>query len=359
MRGISMSSPIFGEEGAYFLTQSGALYVAEGPFESVATLSGQEVAFYVNDFALSSPAPWKIPSQVEVFSSVDEFLSQVDRASLEGESQAFFEEALKPKSLDPGPFAQVFKEIQEQIRLGVLQKTVPVVTSSLTGFSEPLWGMLLRKFLQAPRPLFSYAFWQKDQGFMGATPEYLFLKEEASLKTMALAGTAREEESSVFSYDDKEIREHEFVAQTLVEKMSDYGKVEPQGREVLSLGALIHFLTRIEVSLHKELSLEELIARLHPTPALGSLPRNAHTLALLYEWRARLQTPAFFGAPFGLWAGGRFECLVAIRGLQYEKEQLWLSAGCGIIEGSRLMQEWNELSLKRASILSILSAGRA
>jgi len=62
---------------------------------------------------------------------------------------------------------------------------------------------------------------QGDKGFCGLTPEVLFNFRKGRLNTMALAGTARSSEQQVFAYDEKEIREHEFVAQTLVSKLSD------------------------------------------------------------------------------------------------------------------------------------------
>ena len=102
---------------------------------------------------------------------------------------------------------------------------------------------------------------------------------------------------------------------------------------------------------------ESLIRRFHPTPALGPLPRTDQTMALLLEWRQRLGCPAEFGAPFGLWDQGEFHAVVAIRGVWWKKQELKLPAGCGIIEASRLVNEWRELRLKRESVKSFLSPG--
>ena len=101
-------------------------------------------------------------------------------------------------------------------------------------------------------------------------------------------------------------------------------------------------------------SVEDLVRRLHPTPALGPLPRTDETLVALIRWRERLLCPAEFGAPFGLWENGKFDAVVAIRGIWWDDRKVWLPAGCGVIEASRLVNEWRELRLKREAVKSFL-----
>jgi menaquinone-specific isochorismate synthase len=81
---------------------------------------------------------------------------------------------------------------------------------------------------------------------------------------------------------------------------------------------LIHFQTLIKVELYKYGETKNLIERLHPTPALGPLPRTEETMGLLTDWRERLGCLVEFGAPFGLLRDGDFEALVAIRMVAWE-----------------------------------------
>ena len=74
----------------------------------------------------------------------------------------------------------------------------------------------------------------------------------------------------------------------------------------------------------------------------------------LLEWRNRLGCPPRFGAPFGLWDNGRFDAIVAIRGVWWKGDKLSIPAGCGIIEASRLVNEWRELRLKREAVKRFL-----
>jgi menaquinone-specific isochorismate synthase len=55
----------------------------------------------------------------------------------------------------------------------------------------------------------------------------------------------------------------------------------------------------------------------------------------------------YFAAPFGLaLPGGRSRCLVAIRGVQWDRAATRCGAGCGLVPGSDLARETAELRLK-------------
>ena len=235
------------------------------------------------------------------------------------------------------------------IHSGVFEKTVPVVTETGHASQTPEKAIIAAMARRKP-PLQSYGWVHPGAGFAGATPELLFSLDGKKLETMALAGTARIDDLDVFAVDQKEIREHEYVAQTLVSKLLDLGHVTRHSRQILELGSIVHFLTRIEVDLHAKMDPQSLLRRLHPTPALGPLPRTDGTMASLLEWRDRLGCPPHFGSPFGLWDQGRFDAIVAIRGVWWEGTQLKIPAGCGIIEASRLVNEWRELRLKREAV---------
>ncbi len=331
------------ESLAWLARRDGGIVIGHGPFESSATPPANGVAFHVGDFALNDALPWKIPSRVERGSREDFAARFVETEPLQ----------CQWRPLDAEPFSVVFQEVMASIHSGVFEKTVPVVTE--TGTSESAPGTaIMAAMLRQRQPLMSYGWMQPQGGFAGATPELLFSLTDGRLETMALAGTARSEDRDVFAVDEKEIREHEYVAQSLVAKLVDLGQLERQPREILDLGSIVHFLTLIQLDLHATLGIGALLRRLHPTPALGPLPRTDATMARLLEWRGRLGCPPEFGAPFGLWDGGRFDAVVAIRGVWWNGNQLRIPAGCGVIEASRLVNEWRELRLKREAVKHFL-----
>lgn len=330
---------------AWLARRDGSVVIGHGPFEASAEAPADGVAFYVQDFPLRDTHPWKIPSRIER-TTTSELPSRFgDRSRLECRWQ----------SLDAAPFSVVFQEVMSAIHTGVFEKTVPVVTE--TGIAEQAPGpAIVAAMARQVTPLQSYGWVHPECGFAGATPELLFALHGRHLETMALAGTARSEDRNVFAVDEKEIREHEYVAQTLVSKLLDLGQLERCERSILDLGPIVHFLTRIQVNLHAPMAPDELVRKLHPTPALGPLPRTGGTMERLLEWRNRLGCPARFGAPFGLWDSGRFDAIVAIRGIWWQGTHVSIPAGCGIIEASRLVNEWRELRLKREAVKRFLEA---
>lgn len=333
----------FSDSMAWLAKPDGSVVIGYGPFESGTEPAADGVSFHVQDFALQDSQPWKTPARVERITISEMGARFRDVPPL----------ACQWDTLDAAPFSVVFQEIMSAIHGGTFEKTVPVVIE--TGIAlQPPAAAILAAMTRQSSPLHSYGWLHGDSGFAGATPELLFTLDGNRLETMALAGTARSDDREVFAVDEKEIREHEYVAQTLASKLQNLGKIERHTREILDLGSIVHFLTTLSLTLDSPRTPGDLILRLHPTPALGPLPRTTETLALLLDWRKRLGCPPEFGAPFGLWDQGRFDAIVAIRGIWWDGHDIMLPAGCGIIEASRLVNEWRELRLKREAVKRFL-----
>jgi len=324
---------------AIFGLPDGRRMIGRGPFMFAATRPDVDVAFYVNDFGLRAEKPWRIPGSWEILQE-----NEIPSAELP---------EIHWQTPDSANFARVFQEISQAIRQGVFEKTVPVSVEH----GECLHGdpaSFATAFAHVGDTKISYAWVDGYQGFAGATPELLFSLDGNTLHTMALAGTARREEREILAIDEKEIREHEYVAQSLVAKLAEMGNLTRQQRKILDLGPIVHFQTLIDVTLDEPTSIEALLKKLHPTPALGPLPRTKETMAMLLEWRNQLGCPAEFGAPFGLLYEGTFHSVVAIRGIWWKGRQVMLPAGCGVIEAGRMVNEWRELRLKREAVKSAI-----
>jgi len=328
------------ERKACMQTCDGRLIIGYGEFESFEEAPRSGIAFYLNDYALSDSRPWKVPSDVLVGEEAEAWLR---------EQRAEEDVKVEWDSLKPEDFAVVFAEITEAIQSGVLQKSVPVTVERGRMVEGDSWS-LLQKLIQQKEAFCPYAWVDGDRGFCGLTPEVLFSLRKGRLQTMALAGTARADEAEVFAWDQKEICEHEFVAETLVSKLGELGMVKRGERQVMNLGSLVHFHTPIEVGMYNDYSVEMLMKKLHPTPALGPLPRSESTLKLLYEWRDRAGCPDYFGAPFGVLEEGVFHSVVMIRGVHWKGAEVVIPSGCGVIEASGLTNEWRELALKRKAV---------
>lgn len=321
-------------QAAYLGWSDGRVLVGEGPFDALTSPPETGVAFYRNGYGLENPTPWLIPSSWK-WVSREEFYREHSTK-------------IDWQSLEASDFAGVFQEISDSIRRGTFEKTVPVVVE-MGQVSEGDAGSMFGAG-DCSEPLVPYGYCDGTTGFAGQSPEYLLRVSGTRVLTMALAGTARAEEREVLEVDEKEIREHEIVAQALVSKLGDLGELHRGPRGIMGLGSIVHFHTPIEVELEQAVSITSLVRRLHPTPALGPLPRTEETMSRLIEWRKRLGAPAEFGAPFGAVVDGDFQAIVAIRGIWWDGREVRLPAGCGVIEASRLVNEWRELRLKRETV---------
>jgi menaquinone-specific isochorismate synthase len=331
-------------EFAFFRLPDGRAWLGEGPFEALTAPPAREAAFYINDFDLSDPQPWKKPAR----------LHEVDAEKLHawsgGQSPPFKVLWDKPAT---EWFKMAFRRIRREVLAGRLAKMVPVLTEkgrAKSGKPE----QLLQTILSSPRNLWAYAHVKGESGFLGATPELLLRQNGKALDTMALAGTAKPGAQKDFLSDVKEIQEHELVVSYLLERLGGLGKVTREERGLCETSGLLHFQTAIHAKLDHETTANDTIALLHPTPAVGCLPRSDEWLAKLREYRTQLKAPGFFGSPFGLSLDGKVEIVVAIRGLGWQGETLMLPSGCGIVGGSAFDHEWRELRLKREAVARLL-----
>lgn len=330
---------------ALFRLPDGRAWVGEGPFaEAAAPPDG--TAFYINDFTLSAEKPWKIPSRLLPVEAGQGAWETSPLAEALRRSQHPVVRWQKPAT---EWFKMAFRRIRKDILAGRLRKLVPVLTEPGELKSGDM-RVLLRRVLEAPAGLWGYGVVDGSSGFLGATPELLMCVRGQTLKTMALAGTAKPNREDSFSVDVKEIDEHEIVATFIEQALTDLGHVTRGPRDVSHPAGLTHFRTDLSVDLASPPDLNALVARLHPTPAVGCLPRDDAGRDKLADYRRLLQTPAFFGAPFGLKLDQDFHCVVSIRGLAWKEADVSLPSGCGIVAGSAFDHEWRELRLKRESV---------
>lgn len=328
------------EDFAFLRIPGGDFCLGRGPFERLAgPPGGGEPCFYANDFLLADPLPWKRPRH---FERADD-LSPLARTIGEDPPEIGWD----PPGLRQ--WESLYAEVRQDLTQGRYQKVVPVVTEVGRVLCGEL-DSLVRLLPGLPEVYASYGYRVGDRGLVGATPERLFSIEGSNLETMALAATAPIEREEPFLTTAKEIREHELVADYLEQTLEPLGKVERGRREVLRLGSLVHFRSRLRVTLSRASPVDDLVRTLHPTPALGVLPRSAENLARLAELRDEAGTPRRFGAPFGVQVDGAFHGVVGIRHIGWRGRTALLPSGCGIIAESDPLREWRELALKRESV---------
>jgi isochorismate synthase len=198
---------------------------------------------------------------------------------------------------------------------------------------------------------------------VGATPELLLRKRGAELLSHPLAGSARrsadaaedERAAQALLASNKDHDEHRHVVEAIVEGLAPYcSHIDAQPRPVLhATASMWHLGTRIHATLKDpQTSAAELLAQLHPTPAVCGTPR----LAALQRIRELEPVPRGFyaGAVGWLDAQGDGDWYVAIRCARLQGTQLRLYAGAGIVAESQPEAEVAETAAKFAALLNAL-----
>lgn len=191
--------------------------------------------------------------------------------------------------------------------------------------------------------------------FVGATPEHLFQKRRLRVSMDALAGTvslARDPRGSSLFASEKDRSEHAFVVDAIVERLAGLGaEVSVAAPVIRTIGDIGHLATPIRGSLARDVSPFAIAARLHPTPAVGGVPRET-----ALEWIAHNEPDrGWYAGPVG-WVDldGNAELLVALRSALVMGARAIAYAGCGIVGASRPHAEYAETSLKLAPMLAAL-----
>jgi isochorismate synthase len=126
----------------------------------------------------------------------------------------------------------------------------------------------------------------------------------------------------------------------------------PQTPQLFKLQNVQHLLTPITGSLVKGTSILEVVAALHPTPAVAGEPRAAALAAIR---KIESLDRGWYAGPIG-WVGsdGSGEFAVALRSALISGRQATLFAGCGIVAGSDPDAEYLESCWKLQVMLKSL-----
>jgi menaquinone-specific isochorismate synthase len=200
-------------------------------------------------------------------------------------------------------------------------------------------------------------------GFVGASPELLIERMGRHVATHPLAGTIPR--SGDIATDEaliagliaspKERREHAYVIDALHQALSRRCEEldVPDKPSVLELRNVSHLATHITGTLIEPAPTAlELVAEVHPTPAVGGTP-TATATALIAEVegfdRGRYAGPVGWmdAAGDGTWA-------IGLRSADVDGERASLYAGVGLVEGSDPAAELAETQLKLQALLAAL-----
>ena len=261
---------------------------------------------------------------------------------------------------DPDEWSNAVSSAVARIAATELTKVVLAREIEVTADRPFDAATILRRLHAASPAAFAYSV----DGFVGATPELLVSRLGDVVRAQPMAGTlprtgdpdadARRAGELLGSHKNRV--EHQItidmVHDTLLSWCS-YLDAEPQP-SIVAAGPVQHLATMVEGRLSSpEPSVLELVAALHPTPAVGGWPR-AEAIALQAELEGA--TRGRYAGPVG-WvdASGNGSFGVGIRGMQLDGTTARLFAGVGVVAESDPLAELEETRAKAQAVLSALT----
>jgi len=220
---------------------------------------------------------------------------------------------------------------------------------------------LLSQLKEYTKECFHYYFQlEKGTSFLGATPERLFTRKGLRVESEAIAGTKprgkNESEDALYRqelfYSTKEALEHRYVVELIRNTLSKFclSLQFDKASSILKVASAQHLITRFQGVLKEKIRDAQLLAALHPTPAVGGCPLNEALKAILkIEPFAR----GWYAGPVGCVGYDDLDFAVALRCALVQGKNVSLFAGAGIVEGSTPEGEWQEIENKNSAYLRV------
>ena len=286
----------------------------------------------------------------------EEILAQIEglRVPTEGKDDALPEPLYREDVPDRRGWDENVGRALEAFSEGRLGKVVLARRAEL-GFAEELDGISLLRELRDATPGCFHFYVEPAEGtaFVGASPERLYRREGCVVTSEAVAGTRPRGASSD---DDEGLREellgsekdraeHGFVRVGIGEALRPLcEELEVEGGvSEMKLASRRHLVSRVSARLRGGVTDAEVLAALHPTPAVGGYPKEG----ALEDIRALEPFDrGWYAGPVGWVGADSAEFAVGIRSGLVRGRLLALFSGAGIVAGSKPEEEWAEIEQK-------------
>jgi isochorismate synthase len=243
--------------------------------------------------------------------------------------------------------------IGREIDAGRLEKVVAARQLVLRGTTFPDPALVLERLRLEGPACTRFALAVGERTFLGASPERLVRLSDTGVWTEALAGSMANDGAAsgeALLCNVKERAEHDIVVRGLRAALAPLcERLRETGPHIHALRHVQHLRTALSGALKAPLHVLDLVARLHPTAAVGGTPRAA---ALAWLDAHEAADRGLYAGPFGTFdrtGNGLF--VVAIRSALVGTREARLFAGAGIVRGSLAAREWCETRWKLRGLL--------
>ncbi|MCM3677208.1 MULTISPECIES: isochorismate synthase MenF [Peribacillus] len=266
------------------------------------------------------------------------------------------------REVEPEEWKRTVAEAVQEIKTTDLDKIVLARELRLVFERSIDSGKVLERLI-AEQPL-SYIFSLEAGGdcFVGATPERLIKKQGNEVFSTCLAGSmgrGKDEREDVrlgeeLLHDQKNLQEHQYVVSMISNAFDSVCEkvMVPAEPALMKNRHIQHLYTPVRGLSKEGVTIFEFVENLHPTPAMGGLPKDKAVVRIReMEGLER----GFYAGPLG-WVDtyGNGEFAVGIRSALIQNNEASLFAGCGVVEDSTPESEFRETGIKFNPMLSAL-----
>lgn len=262
---------------------------------------------------------------------------------------------------EPSPiesWRKLVEGILEVIEAGGAEKIVAARKTRYT-LAAQIDPLEVLEQLQGSRNVNRVAFRFAEAELVAATPERLLRRAGRQIHTEALAGTlgtARPEAVRALLESRKDRAEHAYVVLEILRCLQPFCETIEAAEEpvVRELRHVVHLQTPIvgELKASPARHILDLVEALHPTPAVGGVPRQ-----LALDWISQHEPldRGWYAGPLGWFdAAGDGEFWVGLRSGVFHKNHASLYAGAGIVRGSETDSEYAETEVKLTGLIRAL-----
>jgi isochorismate synthase len=245
---------------------------------------------------------------------------------------------------------QLLDKAIARLKVPTLKKVVLARNKVIEGAYNPI--ELFLKFSEAYPNACVFLFHTPESGcWMGATPERLLAIENGIAKAASLAGTRPV--NSTGDWREKELEEQAIVTQSIKNTFAAAGlsNIQSSPLETQQAGPVEHLFCEVSGTMPEGLSPHALAKALHPTPAVGGLPKKQ---ALSFIANHEKLNRSFYAGYFGVTSKNEAHFYVNLRSMQLFTNGLVLYAGGGITAASNPSAEWEETERKLRTLLDVI-----
>lgn len=334
----------------------------------LSTLNG-ESGFLLSPFMLTTEEPCILIAPDECYTVPFEQLGDADwQQRLEQLEPCLHKCGTSPDEDGREAYHRAFSRCYEALCEGRVEKVVLARTSF-----EPLrrhtpCEMFLQACRDYPRMFVALVSTPVSGTWLMASPELLLENEQQSSNrwhTMALAGTMRLEGEQLqfdnprqdgvqdIRWSQKNIQEQRLVATYVRQCLQRLdAEVEETGPFTKRAADLVHLCSDFHAVTNGTKAVGEIVASLHPTPAVCGLPKwEARDLLLKSEPASRHFYSGFCG-PLNI--DSQTKLFVSLRCMEIGSDGYRLYAGGGLLKDSVEEQEWQETEAKMQTMRRLL-----